>query len=110
MILESFNIKFQGAMTNEIKNILKAKTNNFDFSRVVKICVKYTTGIDFLLYELNDITKEISKNIKQDVDMKIFVDHKYTNDLKKVEILTSNTRFEWEKQPFLSFKEDNKCI
>ena len=112
MILEKFKIKFQGEMTNEIKKVLKNKVNNFDFSMVANMCVKFTAGMDFLLYELNDITDEISKNINRNLELNMFVcvDAAYTNDLKQVEVLTSNTIHEWERHQFLTFKEGTKCI
>ncbi len=105
MILERFKIKFQGDLTDNVKHILKDKTNNFDFSRVSKMCVKITTSKDFLLHEMNDIVQIIEKtiNIKLKIEMQILIDSEYTNGLKTVEVLTSNTIREWEKDPFLSF-------
>ena len=105
MILEKFKIKFQGELTNEIKNVLKDKTNNFDFSRVSKICVKITTSKDFLLHEMSDIAKVIEKTVSANlkVEMQVLIDSEYTNDIKTIEVLTSNSIREWEKEPFLSF-------
>lgn len=112
MILESFRIKFQGELTNGVKDVLKRKVRDFDFSRVANLCVKITASPNFLLYELNDITAEIAKSInnKLNVCMQILVDSAYPNDLKNVEVITSNNRHEWEKLPFLTFKGDVQCI
>jgi len=112
MILESFKIKFKGALTDGVKGVLKNKTQDFDFSRVANLCVKITASPNFLLHELNDITAEIKKSVnnKLEVYMQILVDPAYPNDLKNVEVITSNNRREWEKLPFLAFKGDAQCI
>lgn len=107
MILDSFQVKFSGDFTEDVKNIFEKKIFNIDFSKVAKMCIKITTGMDFLLYELNDIVGEISKNIndKLNIEMQILVDSKYKTGTKNIEILTSNNCNEWRNQPFLSFRE-----
>lgn len=108
MILEKFKIKFQGKLTDDVKNILKDKTESFDFSRVAKMCIKITVSKDFLLHELNEILKEITKNVNDNlkVEMQVLVDSKYENDVKNIEVMTSDTVREWENETFLSFVEE----
>ena len=107
MILETFTITINGDLTDEIKSVIKNKTTNLDFSKVVKVCVKFMSGLDFLLYELNDILKEISKNMKYNIkpEMFVIVDKEYHSGQKMVEVITTNNDDDWKNHPFLSFKE-----